>query len=291
MFLRKNWYIVMLPSKSFEREFQIKAYFVFGVAMYICFYHLISNAMLAQMQQPPFIFSETEFVYKWYLATGVPQFITAHGILASVFDISLLVSTVGFLLSKKRIFAILFTFAALNYFLTYNMVTGHHYHGLVGLLVISMPFWFKSEQRFNFSWEAVRYYLLYIFSSAALWKIMRGSVFYHNQLSDILKAQQIDLLLQNPDNYKAHIAQYLIAHSDLTHALLIATVILQLVFIVGFFTRKFDMVLFALSIAFVIANYFVMGIVSFELLILNLTLLSWEKIEAFLIKKEIVTVE
>ena len=281
----------MLPDKSFERELQIKAYFVFGVAMYICFYHLISNSMLAQMQRPPFIFEEKEWIYKLYLGTGIAQLITSSAVASSLFDISLLVFTIGFLLSKRTIFAVLFSLVALNYFMTYNMVTGHHYHGLVGLLVISMPFWFKSEQRFNFSWEAVRYYLLYIFSSAALWKIMRGSVFYHNQLSDILKAQQIDLLLQNPDNYKAHIAQYLIAHSDLTHALLIATVILQLVFIVGFFTRKFDMVLFALSIAFVIANYFVMGIVSFELLILNLTLLSWEKIEAFLIKKEIVTVE
>jgi len=291
MFLRKNWYIVMLPSKSFEREFQIKAYFVFGVAMYICFYHLISNAMLAQMQQPPFIFSETEFVYKWYLATGIPQFITAHGILASVFDISLLVSTVGFLLSKKRIFAILFTFAALNYFLTYNMVTGHHYHGLAGLLVISLPFWFKSEQRFNFGWEAVRYYLLYIFSSAALWKILRGSAFYHDQLSNILKQQQVNLLLQNPGSYKAHIAQLLIAHTDFSHALLLANVVLQLSFAIGFFTRKFDKYLFWFAILFVVANFFVMGILSMELLILDLTLLDWEKVEAYLIKKEIVTVE
>ncbi len=281
----------MLPNKSFEREFQIKAYFVFGVAMYICFYHLISNSMLAQMQQPPFIFQETEWVYKLYLATSIPQFITSHTVVASLFDVSLLVFTVGFLLSKRRIFAVLFSLVALNYFLTFNLVTGHHYHGLVGVLIISIPFWFKSEQRFNFGWEAVRYYLLYIFSSAALWKILRGSAFYHDQLSNILKSQQIDLLLQNPENYKAHIAQYLISHSNVTHALLITTVMVQLSFLVGFFTRKYDMVLLVLSILFVMVNFYVMGILSFELLILNLTLLDWEKIEVYLIKKEIVTIE
>jgi hypothetical protein len=281
----------MLPNKNFERELQIKAYFVFGVAMYICFYHLISNSMLAQMQQPPFIFEQTELVYKWYLASSIPQFVTSHTIVSSIFDISLLVFTVGFLLSKRRIFAVLFSLTAFNYFMTYNLVTGHHYHGFVGVLVISIPFWFKSEQRFNFSWEAVRYYLLYIFSSAALWKILRGSAFYHDQLSNILKAQQIDLLLQNPDSFKAHIAQYLIANSGVSHLLLIVNIILQLIFILGFFTKKFDMLLFALSVIFVIANYYVMGIMSFELLILNLTLLDWEKIEAYLIKKEIVTVE
>jgi hypothetical protein len=281
----------MLPGKSFEREFQIKAYFVFGAAMYICFYHLISNAMLAQLQQPPFIFDETESVYKWYKATGIPQFITAHSLLSSVFDISLLVFTVGFLQSKKRIFAVLFSLVALNYFFTYNMVTGHHYHGLVGLLVISIPFWFKSEQRFNFSWEAVRYYLLYIFSSAALWKILRGSALYHDQLSNILKAQQINLLLQNPDSYKAHIAQYLISHTNFSHFILLLNVVLQLTFAVGFFTKKYDRLLFALTIVFVVANFLVMGILSFELLVLDLTLLDWEKIEQYLVRKEIVTTE
>lgn len=281
----------MLPGKSFDRELQIKAYFVFGVAMYICFYHLISNAMLAQMQQPPFIFPETEWVYKFYLSTGIPQFITAHSFLSAIFDISLLVTTVGFLLGKNRLYAVLFTLAALNYFLTYNMVTGHHYHGLAGLLAISIPFWFKSEQRFNFSWEAVRYYFLYIFSSAGLWKVLRGSAFYHDQLSNILKQQQVNLLIQNPNGYKAHIAQFLISHSDISHACLLTVVVLQLSFATGFFTRKFDMVLFWLAILFVVANLLVMNILSMELLILNLTLLNWEKMEAILIKKGIVTIE
>ena len=281
----------MLPDKNFEREYQVKAYFVFGVAMYICFYHLISNSMLAEMQQPSFIFGETEWIYKLYLATSIPQFVTAHSFIASVFDISLLVFTIGLLLSKRRIFAVLFTLVAFNYFLTYNVVTGHHYHGFVGVLVMSIPFWFKSEQRFNFSWEAARYYLLYIFASAALWKILRGSAFYHDQLSNILKQQQINLLLQNPDSYKAHIAQYLIANKGISHIVLLLNVIVQLSFAVGFFTKKFDRVLFALAIVFVVANFLVMGILSLELLILNLTLLDWNKIEAYLIKKEIVTIE
>jgi hypothetical protein len=281
----------MLQNKSFEREYLIKAYFVFGFAMYICFYHLISNSMLAQLQQPAFIFEEKEWVYKLWLATSIPQFITAHSILSSVFDISLLVFTIGLLFSKRRIFAILFSLVALNYFMTYNMVTGHHYHGLAGLLVISIPFWFKGEERFNFSWEAVRYYLLYIFVSAALWKILRGSVFYHDQLSNILKEQQLNLLLQNPDSYKAHIAQYLISHTGAAHAVLIANVLVQLLFAIGFFTKKFDKVLFVLTIVFVVANFLVMGILSLELLILDLTLIDWHWMEVYLVKKEIVTIE
>jgi hypothetical protein len=279
----------MEQNKNFERQFQVKAYFVFGVAMYIFFYRLISNSMMAQMDRPPFIFGETESVYKLFLLTGIPQFLTSNSFIAALTDISILITTVAFLMKFKRILAILFSILVLNYFLTYNIVTGHHYHGLAGLLVITIPFWFKSEQRFNFAWEAVRYYFLYIFASAALWKIFRGSAFYQDQLSDILKSQQINLLLQNPDIFRAHVVEYLIANTGISHIILLANALLQLTFAIGFFTKKYDHLLFILAIVFVIANYFVMSIVSAELLILNLTLLNWDKVEAYLIKQGVVS--
>jgi hypothetical protein len=206
-------------------------------------------------------------------------------------DISILISTIAFLFSRQRIYAVLFTMLVLQYFLTYNIVTGHHYHGLIGVIVISMPFWFKNEKRFNLTWQMVRYYFLYIFASAALWKIMRGSAFYDEQLSNILRSQQINLLVQNPDSLKAHIAQYLIAHAGVSHIILLVNVLVQFYFIAGFFTRKLDSVLFVLAIIFVIANYYVMSILSAELLILNLTLLNWEKIDAYLLRKEIISIE
>jgi hypothetical protein len=68
-------------------------------------------------------------------------------------------------------------------------------------------------------------------------------------------------------------------------------VVLQLSFAIGFFTKKFDRFLFWFAILFVVANLFVMGILSMELLILDLTLLNWEKVEAWVIRKGIVTVE
>ena len=56
--------------------------------------------------------------------------------------------------------------------------------------------------------------------------------------------------------------------------------LVQLSFVVGFFTKKFGTMLFVLAIIFCAANYFVMSIVSIELLMLNLTLLNWEKMAA-----------
>ncbi len=269
----------------------MKAYFVYGVAMFIFFRKLISASMFSQMNHPLFLFGENEKVYQWFLASGIPQFVTSNPLIASLFDVSLLVCAIGLLLSSKRIFAFLFSAVVLIYFLTYNVVSGHHYHGMAGLLVMSMVFWFKKEEKFNLVWDGARYYLLYIFVSAALWKIFRGSAFYNEQLSNILMGQQIDMLLQNPDNFKSKIAAYLISHPSTSHLVLLGNVLLQLIFAVGFFTKKFDRVLLVLFVLFCVMNYLVMSIISTELLILGLTLLNWDWLERYFDKKGFFTPE
>ncbi len=265
-------------SETFEKELRLKAGFVFGFALLILYYRFISATILSAMAQPPFIFEENEIIYKYFLLSGIPQFLTSGSLVPALFDVCWYGLPILFLVTMDRIYAILFTIITTFYFLTFNIAAAHHYHGLVGVILISIPFWSKKETRFNFLWEAARYYWLYVLASAALWKILRGSIFYTDQLSNILKSQQINLLLQHPDTFRAHIAQYLIYQPQVTHIALLVNVALQLCFIVGFFTKKFDGYLFILAIIFCIANYYVMGIVSTELLILNFTLMNWEKV-------------
>jgi hypothetical protein len=267
----------MPSTEAFKDEVRLKANFVFGFALFILYYRFISASIMSALSQPPFIFPEDEIIYRLFLTSGIPQFITSGSLVPALFDVCWYALPVLFLLTLDRAYVIAFTILTLIYFLTYNIAAAHHYHSLIGLIVISIPFWSKKETRFHFLWEAARYYWLYVLASAALWKLFRGSVFYTDQLSNILKSQQINLLLQHPDTFRAHIAQYLIAHPPVAHIILLLNVAVQLSFLVGFFTKKFDGYLFVLAIIFVIANYYVMGIVSTELLILNFTLMNWEK--------------
>lgn len=268
----------MTNSESFVKQYRLKAFCVFGIALLILAYRFTSHSLFTGMLQPVYVFEEKEIWYSVFLSSHLAQFITDNYWMSVFFDLLLFLLPVLFLATRKRMFVIAFPIVLVIYFFTYNLVTGHHYHGLVGVILIAVPFWAKNETRFNLLWEVVRYYWLYIFASAAIWKILRGSVFYTEQLSNILKAQQLDLLLQQPDGFQAHVVQYLIANPQVSHWVLIANVIVQLSFLIGFFSRKFDTVLFVLAIVFCAANYFVMSIVSAELLILNLTLLNWEKI-------------
>ena len=274
----------MMIAENFKKQYQLKAIFVFGVAMLILLNRWWSDALFYAMKQPLFLFEQKEMFYQFLLWSHIPQWLTGSVATAVLFDVMLFAMPVLFLITLNRIYAIAFFLLLVIYFFTYNLVTGHHYHSLVGVVVIAVPFFTKNETRFNLLWETVRYYCLYIFASAALWKIFRGSVFYTDQLSNILKPQQLDFLLQQPDSFQAHIVEYLIVHPQTSHIVLMANVLVQLSFMVGFFTKKFDHLLFLLAVVFCIANYMVMNIVSAELLILNLTLLNWEKVEIQLLK-------
>lgn len=253
----------------------------FATALVILLARFFCQALLPQLgTNVPILFQEKEIFYKLYLNTGITQYIVSHYIIAAAFDVCLFFSAVFFIILRDRIFAVAFLVLSTIYFLSFNIITGHHYHSLIGVLVMIIPFLSKSEKRFGFLWEAARYYMLYVFASAALWKIMRGSVFHTEQLSSILMAQQLDLLLQNPDTLRADIASYFISHPQVSHILLMINIAVQLAFLIGFFTKKWDAFLFWLAIVFVVANYCIMGIISTDLLILNLTLLNWDKVHA-----------
>lgn len=275
----------MNATENFGRSFRVKAIAVFAGVLLVLLYRFVSGTLFTGLAGFCCGLEYGNVFYHLFIKTGIPAFVLSSHSVSAFFDFCLFGLPVLFLLTRQRIFAVVFTAVAVTYFLLFNMVTAHFYHGFFAVVIISIPFWSKNEKRFNLLWEGLRYYLLYIFTSAALWKIFRGSVFYQEQLSNILKHQQLDLLLQQPQNYQAHCVQYLIAHPETSHVLLIANVALQLFFILGFFTKKFDSLLFVLAIIFCSANYFVMGITSSELLVLNLTLLNWEKIDSLFANK------
>ncbi|MDW8419929.1 MAG: hypothetical protein RML37_11000 [Chitinophagales bacterium] len=240
----------------------------FGVVLVVVLYRFLSNTLLSQMSYPPLLNEESEWVYVWLLRSGLPHGLTGNFTAAFAFDVLLIASPVMYLLTRSRIFAVITTLSLTLYFMIFNMVIGHHYHGLVGAIVVTLPFWTKQENKFALMWQGARYYLLYIFASAALWKIFRGSVFHQGQLAAILEAQQIYYLVENAESIRSAWIAYLLKHPRVSDALLWMNVLLQLGFAVGFITRRYDNVLLLLFAMFVVLNYVVMGILSAELLAL-----------------------
>lgn len=253
-----------------------KSKFVFGFALAVLAYHFFTNTFLSQIASPPppLVFPSIDNTYWLLLISDIPQLVIGSSFLLTVFDISLIsLPLLVFVYPSKRLLYILFSVFITLYFLIFNLYSGHHFHGLVGLILISIPFWVKSSARFDMLWKAVRFYTLFIFASAAIWKTTRGTAFDFNHLHNILQHQHAQLLFDNPEGWRASFVRWLLMHPTVCFALMLSAVVSQASFAIGFFTSRFDYVLLALLLLFVVFNYLVMNIVSSELLVLGLTLL------------------
>lgn len=140
-------------------------------------------------------------------------------------------------------------------------------------LLFPLLFCARSLTSFNLLLQGLRYFFLYFFCSAAVWKLVQGGAFEPLQMSAILMEQHKEFLVTSPHNLHADLLYGLINHPNLSFALYWFGIVVEAVFVTGFFTRRFDKWLAGLFILFLLFDYLVMRIPYFEVMPLLLTLL------------------
>lgn len=252
--------------------------FVFGSLLYSYY----SHTMLHQLQQPALIYPYVDLTYWLLHLLAVPEWITGNTIVARLLDHLLLVSALlGILLPAKRLNMVLFLLLYFLYFIIYNTYGMHHTSNKVGILVIAIPFLVKDIRSFNLLWQALRYFLLFVFSCAFLWKFLRWSWLQPDQGLLIMKKNLADYLYFNPETWLAYLSRWFLQHPTLVNGLFIAGVVLEGVFIIGFFTRKYDHWLLLMGILLLLGFWFMAHAVFFEMLILFLPLVRFDRIHFF----------
>jgi hypothetical protein len=125
--------------------------------------------------------------------------------------------------------------------------------------------------------HALRYFFLFFFFSAALWKFYQGGVFEPMQMSGILLEQHKDLLATDPQGWYTSFIYWLIQHPVAGKLFYVAATGIELVFVIGFFTRRFDRLLLLLFCIFLVMDVLVMKIPYYEVLCLTLPFLFSRK--------------
>jgi hypothetical protein len=113
--------------------------------------------------------------------------------------------------------------------------------------------------------------------SAALWKIGRGNLTNINHFGHILFNQHIYELIASKNNLHTHIISYLIVNSTLSYGLYLAATISEFIFVIGFFTKKYDRYLMLIFILFFSMDYVLMDLNFVELSVLLLTFVPLKK--------------
>lgn len=269
-----------MSNPATQQQIDIKArYFYLGCVL-IWAIRFAANTLFSQLSQPVLINPGIDNTYWLFHWLGIPYKVTHSVVWSAVLDILIFVLPIASsVIVRRRLIAILFTVLVLVYQITYSTYAIHHYHDLIGVLFLSIPFWFGPGIRFTYLWQAARYYFFFIFASASLWKLSTGALWHKGQMQAILMAQHAQTLSEYPYWWLSHLRSYLIANPQTAWFILLAGFLIQLSFWGGFFTKKFDRFYLVLFLCFFAFNYVVMGIVSYNLFIFCLVLFNWQAIE------------
>jgi hypothetical protein len=104
-----------------------------------------------------------------------------------------------------------------------------------------------------------------------------GALWHDGQMSAILMAQHAQTLYESPNSLLSQVHAFLISHPGAAQCCLWSGFLIQLSFIGGFFTQRFDRIYLILFILFFAINYLIMDIVSIELFVFCLVLIDWDK--------------
>jgi hypothetical protein len=248
---------------SRDRRLILTAYFLFYYAFLLGFW--LENRLLSQYH-PIFFNYNGDLTELALMATGIPRWMIAHPFSFAAADALAFLLPLPILVifgRKKRFsvgFGVIFVLNTAFYLLLADIFWQVHHEPFILFFLLALVFTTNRPDRFYLLLTGCRYYFLYIFVSAALWKIGRGAIFNGEEMSRILLLHDADLLIGSCTSLSCRFYGWLIARPSISQTLYVASVLLEASFILGFFTRRRDRLLIALAVLFVLADLIVMRI-------------------------------
>jgi hypothetical protein len=217
-------------------------------------------------QLKPFMFNNRFDLFTWVLMkTGLHQWLLNNPTGWLVFDVSFyampLLMYVAFQRSIRMgaIVSVIMLFVNWLYIQCYTLYPTNSIEGHIAWLLFPVLFMTVNQRSFYCILHALRYFFLFFFASAGLWKIVQGGLFNIDQMSGVLLLQHKEYLTSS-NNWHTTFIYWLINHHTISYLLYLAGLLVELVFIAGFFTKKYDRYLVAAFIAFLVMDLLIMRI-------------------------------
>ncbi len=272
----QNHFTILNKLLPLDRE--KAARLTFGFALLILADRYSTHTLVHQLEHPVLFITEFDYTFWIYHFIRFPEIFVQNRYGSYFFDTILVVSTIWNLLTaaKNRIVVLIGALAWTLYGITYNSYVCHFMHNISGIMLLPYVFLAKKEKDFSLVWDGARYFCLFIYADAFLYKAIIGRNLYYFPMGvEIIKTNQAQFMLQNPTSTLTRIYSFFITRPGLSYAGFVGMVLLQGSMIIGFFTRKWDRFLFFIPILFHLINYFFVDVSFWELLVLNLTLLPF----------------
>jgi hypothetical protein len=226
---------------------------VFGWLFLVVLYQWWADLMISQLESPVLLRVDLDLTYWFVHLTGIGELFQSSYASALTFDLLLTALCLATAIFPKRIILPIITGVFyLVYCVLINSYQCWHYHNLITLILLIVPFCFRSLKTFSLLFAGLRYAVAYIYASAAIWKLFRGSVFNGGQMQWLIEHNYVDRLAV--DGYELNFLENamfeLSNHPTLAYIAMLIGVAIELSFAVAFFTRKFDRYLIMTGVVF-----------------------------------------
>ncbi len=255
---------------------------VVGYLLIFLFLRFLEHVTPSRWMGPPLFNPQMDLTYWIFKILNLPSLIVYKRIGAVVFDLLLFASGIlSLLFPLQRRFIFPFSLFLFVYVIAFNGFAIHHAHALTGMMIVLIPFWAGDNNRFYLLWQGIRYYTCYVYGLSFIWKILPGNSFFNWQQGvGTFKANLVEYMYHNPTSLLTGFYEWCIREGWILNAGNILVVILEGLMIIGFFTKKWDKMLFWFPVIIHLLTYIFSDVLFLELLVLDFPLLSLKQIES-----------
>lgn len=267
----------------YPRQFMARV--IFAWLFLVLVYFFATNTLLSQMQQPVLIYPASDNTFWLLHVLRIPQFLLQHYWAALAFDIILTVACIICIVAPdQKLFTRIAIIGVWLLYICYCSAAGKHY-AQIGYLLAPIPFFALGEKRFSLLWECLRYWVCFLYFSAGVYKIYYGGFGSVYDMAGILQVMNAEWLVFNKDAAGASTIQNLINNHSLAQLFFRLVTCIDLLMLLGFFTKRFDGVLLAGLLIFHVGNYFLLHISFMEQSLIFAPFLPWKKMANYVHSK------
>lgn len=189
-------------------------------------------------QMTRIMYAPTYHVYKWL---DIESWLVHHQVVATIFDYGFLVLIIVGLIKPLHQWLLRFLFVFISlYAIAYPIHLTFSVHYFAPIWIMSVILLFNRPNMVNIIWEALRYYVCWVYGSAFVWKIIYGAIFDWNNGFKVMQQNMAQYLLLNQPGDMTPMYRWMYEHAYLLNLGQYLAFIIEAFFIVGFFTKKYD---------------------------------------------------
>lgn len=268
-----------LLNRNFVTRFIFILFFIYLILLYY------EGGYIHQFQKPLMMAPMLNVTYWAFLLLQIPQFFINSFWAGYVADIALFTLCVVIIFKPQNFhLIILYNILLWINFMSFCLVFSYQPHA-IAMLLVGIPSMLKTDKNFSLVFWGIRLWACFLYFQVGFMKIIKGGVFFSNQMANATKSTILLNLHHSSgtEGIRQKVQYMLIEHVDIAQLLYVGASTMQICFIVGLFTRRYDLILLILFLLFHFTLFFMLNM---ELFMINqfffvCCFLPWHKISDF----------